>query len=432
MIPFELNVTIVSEDSQLLQELCWTLTEAGYSVQTTRRFAPLAATWRAAAPEFLLVDAKHSDLASASQLPHQGVEGFTYKILLLDDGHDLDRIAELELSFNDAVAKPVKTAELLARLSAGQKFLEFERSISQESLCDPCTGLLSKTGLLQTLDLAGENAASGKSSQFGMALISLDLLDNYAARLGREAQNQLLCDAADMLESSVGEEAWLARVGPNALAIAYAECSVDQIEKVAEEVRHKTSTREFKVGGETLNLTATLCAKCWDDSTSPEDALADAQRNLKLAQSLGGSTLSWCGQFDEARQAWESQQTRGDAASAATARDVMTPFAAAIRADQWQGEQQRAIRTSDVPLAPYFDEQGNYVGIVRRQAWQEGCEGDLAEQIETPIEVSETMTHGDLASHFASPENQLLVVMADRQPVGYVTAEGVEDGSKVG
>lgn len=423
------KVTIVSEDKDLLREVSWCLTAYGYQTQTSRLFAPLIATWKWSPSDFLIVDSSHSNFGSISQLPHLGNERFTYKILLWDMNESLDSIAEMEYSFNDAVSKPLNLGELLARLRAGTKFLKFESSVRAAILCDPCTGLLSRSGLIQTLNLSRRGSAKNAPGNIGLVLLSVDFLADITTRYGTEVRDQILCDVADIIESAAGEQAWIGRIGANAFAMAFLNGAMDQAEQLAQQIRQQVASKEFRFRGAKLQLTATLCVNALDGPTfEPTKALAEAEKNLRYAQTLGGSTVSRCGQFDESYADWVEQHINsGAVGSQLTAQDIMTPFTAELREGHIQEPYLAALRDSEVAVTPYFDRQGEYRGIVRARDWEETLPQDFQSAVEAPAGVSTLTSRDELIDQFTDGRQELLVVMCDTQPVGYITSQDMAE-----
>lgn len=423
MNPNTLSVTVVSEDANLLREVSWCLTAYGYRVQTCRQFDVLLTTWPATPPDFLIVDYDHTSVATVAHLPHVGNGSFTYKILLCDMSQSLERIAELEYSFNDAVSKPLNLGEILARLRAGTQFLQFERSLREQSLCDPCTGLLSRSGLLQTLWTSCEASSSKMPKNVGLVLLSIDFFANVTKRFGTETRDQILAQVADVVEESAGEQAWTARIRPDAFGMAFLNSSIDEAEKIAEEIRRNLATREFQVQGVSFHLTATLCVNTFDWSNmDPEKALEEAEKNLQFAETLGGSTVSRCGQFDDSYADWVAQHIQsGAVGSKLTAQDIMTPFTAVLRESELHKDHIAAIQMSEVAVVPYFNDQGIYQGVLRASAWEDVEETKFDSLVETPSEVSELASRDELVEHFTDHRQALLVVMCDREPLGYIT-----------
>lgn len=415
-------VTVVSEDSLLLQQIAWSLDGAGYVVQPCQRFETLATCWSTATPEFLLVDYDHSDLAVASKLPHLTDHGFCYKILLASLGTSLERVAELELSFNDVVAKPVRVGELLARLAAGAEYSRYERRLRDAALCDPCTGLLSLQGLTHTL-----RSADVADVPLGMIVLEIDYLESLDRRFGAGGCDSLLCAAAERIEAALPAEAWLARSGPGTFAVVWVDARETELQLTADEIRRRLDTSKFEIRGEVVRLTATLVI---DASTAGvdglSDALADAQRSLQLARTLGGGTVSEGRQIQETYAEYVAANLDGVPGQEATARDLMAPFAVAIEMGHNRDAAWQALGRSTASVAPVNDQAGQYAGVVTSNVWQQGVEVGWEAEIQTPQEVDDRTGRSELLDAFSADECELLVVMSDGKPVGYLVRESLE------
>lgn len=422
-----LSVAVISKDSDLLREITWCLSAYGYLVQSHREAHALVTTWQAAQPDFLIVDSDHPDFPTISRLSHLGNDCFTFKILLHDMSQPLDRVAEEEASFNDVISKPLNCGEALARLRAGAQFLEFERRMREQAFCDNCTGLLSRSGLLKTLEFSDPPPDADESQNLALVLISVDFLESLTKRFGVQARDEILRGVATIAADSADERAWVARIRPNVFALVFTNSSISHCESVAEDIRRRVAEREFFVSGHSLHLTATFCATLFDSSTVLTDAaLLEAEKNLRYARTLGGSTVSRCGQFDSDYKDWVEQNIKsGDAMSKLTARDVMAPFTAAVHEARLDDAELAPVRASNAALAPYLSADGAYRGILHRDAFQEADGSQLGARLETPGEIAENTPYTELMERFTVRDEQVLIVLRDRHPLGYVTSESM-------
>ena len=129
-----------------------------------------------------------------------------------------------------------------------------------------------------------------------------------------------------------------------------------------------------------------------------------------------------CGDFDDSYADWVEQHINsGTVGWKLTAHDIMTPFSATLQESDLHEDYLAALCNSGVAVAPYFDAQGNYLGIVRASAWEEAHNNDFKSVLEVPSEVDEQAPRNELLEHFTDHGRELLVVMNKRQPVGYIT-----------
>src|SRR5207237_1201364 len=78
-------------------------------------------------------------------------QGYTYSLLLSERLDVGDATAALEAGFDDFLAAPIVFGELLARLRAGARFIEYERRLAEQSGLDVLTGLADKAALTSGL-----------------------------------------------------------------------------------------------------------------------------------------------------------------------------------------------------------------------------------------------------------------------------------------
>jgi CBS-domain-containing membrane protein len=141
-----------------------------------------------------------------------------------------------------------------------------------------------------------------------------------------------------------------------------------------------------------------------------------------------------CGQFDQEFSDWQDKNWAGVDLSQLTARDVMVPFTYQWDAAKSPAEVELAIRNSGVDCVPCLDEMDLYLGVLSRDkiadqfpdgsglgGLEEGFEQSIMDQMETPITVREDLPYAELMDHFTADDQQMVVVLRNEQPLGYVT-----------
>jgi len=114
------------------------------------------------------------------------------------------------------------------------------------------------------------------------------------------------------------------------------------------------------------------------------------------------------------------------------ARDVMVPFTLQWDSSDSPTAMARAIDHSGVTYVPCLDEEGLYLGVLNRQALAsllpEGASSEtledldfasIVERIESPLTIREP--YAELMDHFTADDQQVVVVLRDERPLGYVT-----------
>ncbi len=435
MNPNALKVGVVSEDPNLIRDVSWGLSNFGYEVISAKNFEPFHESWERSPVDLLLADADHPGLAEIRQLSTLGKHGFTYKILLYDEDRPTAHLSGLESLFNDAIAKPVNGGEMLSRIRAAARFVEFERRHREQSLLDRPTGLMSQRGLLKILDKVQESADDGEPQSFAMVILSLDYLDAFTESQGVKTRDQLLREVAQLLVKTAGEEEYTARLQNDALALVIPDSSLEEGEAVATLLRGNLENTVLDVGGMQLRRTATLYVVAWDPTASPfRSVLETAERTLDHARLLGGGAIVHCGQFDQDFSAWQDKNWAGIDLSRLTARDVMVPFTMEWDVAEPWTVAETAIRNSGIVYIPCLEKGSLYLGVLSREMLegqasdglnQEGQEepGELSvmDRIETPLTVREDLPYAELMDHFTADDQHMVVVLRNERPLGYVT-----------
>jgi len=245
----------------------------------------------------------------------------------------------------------------------------------------------------------------------------------------------LLGEVASLVAKTAGEEEFVARLQQNMLALVIPDSSLEESEAVAALLQDNLEQAVFDIGGMSLRQTATICVVAWEPSARQfHEVLTAAERTLGHARLLGGGAIVHCGQFDHDFSTWQDTNWAGIDLSQLTARDVMVPFTLPWDMSDSREIAGRAIRHTGVAYVPCLGEGGLYQGILSRETLEahtsdnsisgssdERGESSLTELMETPRTVREDLPYADLMDHFTADDEQMVVVLRDERPLGYVT-----------
>lgn len=427
-----LKIGIVSEDPNLLREATWGLTNFGYEVICANDFEPFQNSLERSPVDLLLVDADHTDLARICELPALGKYGFTYKILLYHADRPTDNLSGLESAFNDAITKPLNGGEMLARIRAGARFVEFEHRHREQSMFDRPTGLMSQRGILKTVDAMRKSLDDKELQSFSMVVLELDYLDSYTESHGAQSRDRLLREIAKLIAKTAGEDEFSARLQNNTLALVIPDSSFEEGEAVATSLHDHLQQSVFDIDGMQIRQTATMCVAAWNPLTRQfRDILTAVERTLSHANVLGGASIVPCGQFDQDYSQWQDKNWAGIDLSSLTARDAMVPFTFQWDASVSSETAEMAIRNSGVAYIPCLGDDGLYLGVISRETpgsqapegagREESKESSILDRLETPQTVREDLPYAELMDHFTADDQHLLVVLRNERPLGYVT-----------
>jgi diguanylate cyclase (GGDEF)-like protein len=195
--------------------------------------------------------------------------------------------AELSVTGAPAGSRP-KTVELMLqeftsddaksprRTPLGGKYDQ----LWQLSMADPHTGLANQLLLLDRLTqaLARRRRHGG---EVVVCHMSLENLGEINADLGYTIGNTVLCDMADRLTSVLRMEDTVGRVGGNELVVVL---SVNDELSVGPLTRRLQNTLDepVVVGGQPIQLRATLGVALAEDAESAEDVLSRADRSTRV------------------------------------------------------------------------------------------------------------------------------------------------------
>ena len=155
-----------------------------YDVTQASCFEQAEVALHGVTPDFLIVDAQIAEKHHLQSLRGTLANHRQYTFLfLLVESSDEDRLAEaLEAGVDDFLAKPMVYGELLARLRAAARSLEYERRVREQSAIEQITGLLSEQAFRQRVE--SELQVAGPAETLACAVLDIDFMDCLVAQHG--------------------------------------------------------------------------------------------------------------------------------------------------------------------------------------------------------------------------------------------------------
>ncbi len=431
-----ITVLLVSEDRGLLRCLRKLLKLCGCEVCQVGAFQQARAALASLSPDFLILDAQ-AGLDDALEISRcqsaRRARGEVYTLLLTHSSkvHELHKA--LEAGVDDFLAKPVVYCELLARLRAGARELEWERRLGEHSGVDPLTGLPNRRALEYRLSRQ-LSAGIGKSALGACVLMEVDFLPRVDHQFGRHARETVLrCLATKLLELT-GESAFLASLGDGRFACLLSKSAAEEAFAWAERLRGEWAEAEILVGEQGLQFTASFgVADCGGDgSITAGEVLRRSAEALDLAKASGGDCVMRFGQFDDQDEAWATFAAPGRLFEGAVARDVMTPLPGVLRTEELASEAVLLLRRGRLAALPVVDEVGRLLGIVSEDCIAE----DLSARGTAHLTVGQVMNHqvacldenatfAELVESLARAAATPLVITHDGRPTGLAMSENL-------
>jgi len=412
----------------MLRRLSRFLTGFGFSVETVTNGNRARALHAANHPDFLIVDGDGT-LFQECRSCLSNRQHYTYTFLIAGNV-GAERLTEaLEGGVDDFLAKPLVFGELLARLHAGARVLEYERRMREQSAIDPATGLLSRCAFRERLTRELENSGS-----HGLAcvLLALDYFDTLSQLHGPAAG--ILRSVADQLRARADECRCVASFGSGQFAALLPHSSDAAALAWVEELRGEIS--ELVVppegGGDPLTASAGV-AICSPDVRAADVLLHRAEDALRIAQASGHDCVVRGDQLDGDTRDWEELARKGRLFATTVARDVMIACHLVLHDDH---DAQRAaqllerLRLAEVPVV---DRRGKFLGLfcADPSATEDGSTspgGKVADVLVKEVKtVPEDESFDSLMRFFMAEglSNHVAVVVRRDKPLGMVYRSGL-------
>jgi len=200
----------------------------------------------------------------------------------------------LKLGSTDYVTKPVRSRELLARLSALLKTKEMVEHIRTISLNDPLTGLANRRLLIQRVS---EEISRTKrdNTPFSVLMIDVDHFKSINDSFGHQAGDHVLQKVANVLRESLRREDLISRYGGDEFCVIMWPRRSESTETVAERLRAAVESQPVQLSEVRLNVTVTIggiAIEKLDDSVKTEQLIASADRALYEAKRSGRNRIA--------------------------------------------------------------------------------------------------------------------------------------------
>jgi diguanylate cyclase (GGDEF)-like protein len=265
--------------------------------------AALAAMTAAEPPSLALLDANLTGMEVNQLLAavRANVSARRLPIVLISDTvtqEGLDRLAEGAI--DDLILRSAESAywrlriDLLLRICRCARELEALREAAvQNAQTDHLTGVYNRETILAMLFRETDRVQRMKNP-LCMILFDIDDFGHWNSRLGAEACDDLLCQAATRTSGLLRTYDLLGRPGMDEFLIALPGCSTANAVLLAERLRLEVFSQPFHVGGESIRLSA-----CFGIASSqgraPVVVLREAEQALQWAKAAGPESIQCAG-----------------------------------------------------------------------------------------------------------------------------------------
>jgi two-component system, cell cycle response regulator len=439
------SILIVSGDRTLLRRTSRFLEIFGFEVRQASTEASTLAAAEAHAPDFLLVDGglltqggdqlKKQLCRQIRRLPSHV---FTYCLLLVENIEVAALTEALEAGFDDFLARDLVYGELLARLRAGARVLEYERRLAEQSGVDSITGLAERNAWLREWPKwrAACEADKAKHALPYLAVLDFDSFGRIARVQGLIAYRDVLRSAAQCIERALPTSAIAGVLHDNRLGILFSAANDEAAEKLAESWLQSLRSSSLKVNQAEVRVTASIGFTGLLANEPSDIALQRAAGALQLAKTSGRNCVVHSDEVADEQQTWTEIAAEGKLFATTMARDVMLPCPLLVGADESVDQGLALAEQTQLDTLPVVDVEGRLLGLVTLASLQAArSQGSRSRQASVRLvkhvmqtdfaRFNETTPLGEMMEHFTESDQDMAVVVRDRCPVGLISCQGL-------
>lgn len=263
----ECRVLLVEDEPAQSDWLGGCLSAAGYEVHVARNGAEALARILQGDIQILITDLYMpaiDGLTLCRRLREMPLPGYLYIFLLTSYGSTTDIVAGLEAGADDYLKKPADPAELLARLKAGRRVIELERSLREAhtklremTVTDPLLGIYNRRFLMEEMPREIERARR-YNRPLSVVMADLDHFKGINDEYGHQTGDMVLVSFAQIVRSCIRRTDWVARAGGEEFVIVLPETDLTSAAAVAEKIRGACVSMPLMSDKEAIHLTASF------------------------------------------------------------------------------------------------------------------------------------------------------------------------------
>ena len=227
----------------------------------------------------------------------KGGDLYTYVIMLTAKGEKQDVVSGIDAGADDYIVKPFDKEELRARIRTGQRIIELQtalraanRKLLLLSRLDPLTGALSRSAILDDLDLAIYRSRREKLP-LSISLIDVDGLKKINERSGRHAGDRVLQEIVRRTTACMRRTDCFGRYESDSFLVVLPAVNRATGMDICQRVRDAIAGREVGTDGHELSVTVSQCLTVWDGNATVQEFIAAAEQTLTATRSGGPNRI---------------------------------------------------------------------------------------------------------------------------------------------
>lgn len=403
------RILLVDHEPASLWALSNFLRLSGYEVWQAADAEQALAVCDYAPPHFIVAEG-HAPSGGGTDLCRRvrtrALAGYVYFILRTATHDPNELIDALQAGVDDFIAQSVVHGELLARLRAGARMLEYEKRLATLATSDSLTGV----GTAAAFRSALSAAIAGPSRHRASACVYADA--DHFGRInylhGHPMGDAAIHALADRLASAAGAAGEVFRLEGNRFAVLLANADEARAVEWAEQVRAGLERQPLAVAGQSIALRLSFGVAPFSAETTAEAAMPQAEQALDVAKQSGRNRVVAASGVQAIVADRAHSAAAADPLRSAVARDVMTSLTVSFGHDQPSAAADEFLRDSQSDTLSVVDADGKLLGTVsaaqlRSEAARKGDRtlaggprnNELRQNLRGPVPCSDSLSHDD-------------------------------------
>jgi CheY-like chemotaxis protein/cellulose synthase/poly-beta-1,6-N-acetylglucosamine synthase-like glycosyltransferase len=275
---------VVDDEERMQKLVSVALRRAGYEVTIAPDGVEALQRVAEATPDLIISDVMMPRMDGLELLQHLRADPATSSIpviMLTAKGATEDVVTGLDLGADDYLAKPFRTAELLARVRS-----KIERPPSPKEALprDRQSGLLSERRFFDEVEREIARTARGGSAGC-LAYLNLDELPRLRERMGARALAEVVRQAAGLIAADAERLELAGRDGQGRFMLLLPETSPEAAQQRLEALSRRMAAQSFAAGEERVRLTPTLGYATFSAGNSAKELRDQALLALDYSES---------------------------------------------------------------------------------------------------------------------------------------------------